>query len=90
MMNRYASTYGHRSGLPVFWRRPIPVYLAALLMAAAVAASFFAGRTSLPKGSSMAERDLLEERSTIPSHQLLADTLAARALEWETAPSELF
>ncbi|MDZ7860577.1 MAG: hypothetical protein U5O15_07920 [Candidatus Krumholzibacteriota bacterium] len=93
VMKRYAQKYGRRSSpswLTAFRPRPIPVYLGALLIAAAIVASFFAGRASLPRRSSMTEPVLLEEQRTNLSREPSSDTPAERALQWEPASRDFF
>ncbi len=93
VMNRYAQKYGRRSSpslLLSFWRRPIPVYLGALLIAAAVVASFFAGRATLPRRSSVTEPIFPREQRTNLSREPSGDTPAERALQWEPASRDFF
>lgn len=90
VMNRYARKFGQRSPRLSFWRRPIPVYLGALLIAAAVVASFFAGRASLPRRSSMTGPFLTRDQGTNFPREPFVGKPPGRDLKWEPASRDLF
>ncbi|UCG53353.1 MAG: hypothetical protein JSW58_07310 [Candidatus Latescibacterota bacterium] len=83
VLTRFGRVFGGR-GLRTdetsFWRRPIPLYLAAANIVIAITLSFFAGQT-MPL--SERERDVLREPP-----QETSETVAPE-VHWEIAPNDL-
>lgn len=81
VLSRFALAFGNtrpEGTAGSFWKRPVPLYVAAAAFIIAVGLSFFAGQRMAPP-----------ERQLEPSQETYS-TITHEEVQWEVAPNDLF